>query len=314
MRYRLWGGLVVLPLLSVALVSFGCGGDNKSERPKAGGSSSGGVGKGESKGSGVSAAEATPIKATSFGTIKGKVTYNGEPPAREDLAPRMEGNANKSECLKGDHRDPTWIVGADKGVKNAVVWLRAPKGKYFDVPADHQKTEPTKVVDQPFCAFEPHVQVVFPSFFDEVTKKQKSTGEKLEVKNSASFTHNTDWTPKDNLMDTGANKIIASGSTIELPIFKSAPPTKKGLEQMMALKCDIHKWMTGYIWAFDHPYAAVTKDDGTYEIKNVPAGEELLIVAWHEPDAYLGDKGHSGETVAALKPNETREVNFTASK
>jgi hypothetical protein len=315
MRYQWWGGLVVLPLLSVALVSLGCG-DNKTDKPvgKAAGSGSGTVGKGDSRGGGGSTAEATPIKATSFGTIKGKVTYVGDPPVRADIA-IPDNNKDKSECLKGDHKDPTWIVSADKGVKNAVVWLRAPKGKYFDVPADQQKpADMTKKVDQPFCAFEPHVQILFPSVYDEATKKQKKTGQVFEVVNDASFTHNTNWNPKDSLLDSNGNEILSPKQERKIEVFKSASPSKKGLEQLLSLKCNIHQWMTGYVWAFDHPYAAVTNDDGTYEIKNVPAGEELIIVAWHEPDMYLTKGANKGDAVQPLKANETREIDFTASK
>jgi hypothetical protein len=40
--------------------------------------------------------------------------------------------------------------------------------------------------------------------------------------------------------------------------------------------------MDGYIWALDTPYAAVTGADGTFEIRNIPAGDELQLVVWHE--------------------------------
>jgi hypothetical protein len=312
MRSRFWGSLLLLPFLTGALVTLGCGSDKGTDRPKP--AAGGGGSKGDSKASSsASASEATPIKPTAFATIKGKVTYAGDPPARADIA-IPDNNKDKSECLKGDHKDPTWIVSADKGVKNAVVWLRAPRGKYFDVPADQQKPgEMTRKVDQPFCAFEPHVQVLFPSFYDDATKKQKKTGQVFEVVNDANFTHNTNWSPKDSLLDSNGNEILAPKQDRKIEVFKSASPTKKGLEQLLSLKCNIHQWMTGYVWAFDHPYAAVTNDDGTYEIKNVPAGEELIIVAWHEPDMYLKG-GPKGEPVAALKPNEVKDIDFTASK
>ena len=45
------------------------------------------------------------------------------------------------------------------------------------------------VLDQPCCAFEPHVLVVYPSYFDG--KKIDLTGQVLLVKNDAKFNHNT---------------------------------------------------------------------------------------------------------------------------
>jgi len=40
--------------------------------------------------------------------------------------------------------------------------------------------------------------------------------------------------------------------------------------------------MKGYAKVFDHPVAVVTKEDGTCEIKNAPAGVVLDLVYWHE--------------------------------
>jgi hypothetical protein len=55
--------------------------------------------------------------------------------------------------------------------------------------------------------------------------------------------------------------------------------------------------MKGYIRIFNHPYYAVTADDGTFEIKDAPAGEYRIAV-WHEgmgwvafDDADAGKKG-----------------------
>jgi hypothetical protein len=39
--------------------------------------------------------------------------------------------------------------------------------------------------------------------------------------------------------------------------------------------------MGGYLVAFDHPYFAVTDEDGAFSIANVPAGTYRLTV-WHE--------------------------------
>ena len=105
--------------------------------------------------------------------------------------------------------------------------------------------------------------------------------------------------------------------TRPIEVFKSARPDKKGLEQLLSLKCNIHQWMTGYVWAFDHPYAVVTGEDGTYEIKNVPAGTELTIVAWHEPDMYLLPQGkgtNRGDAIGPLNANDMKTVDITVSK
>ena len=45
--------------------------------------------------------------------------------------------------------------------------------------------------------------------------------------------------------------------------------------------CDVHPWMRSYIAVLSHPFFAVSKEDGTYEIKGLPAGD-YEIEAWHE--------------------------------
>jgi hypothetical protein len=73
------------------------------------------------------------------------------------------------------------------------------------------------------------------------------------------------------------------------------------------LNCDIHKWMEGYIWVLETPYAAVTKDDGTYEIKGIPAGAEVMVVTWHEAGGW--GEGGSGGKKMTLKEGDN-EFNF----
>ena len=52
-------------------------------------------------------------------------------------------------------------------------------------------------------------------------------------------------------------------------------------EVMIPVGCDVHPWMRSYISVLDHPFFAVTKDDGTYEIKDLPAGD-YEVEAFHE--------------------------------
>lgn len=45
--------------------------------------------------------------------------------------------------------------------------------------------------------------------------------------------------------------------------------------------CEIHEHMRAFIIVVDNPYFATAGEDGSYEIKNVPAGKYNLV-AWHE--------------------------------
>ena len=55
--------------------------------------------------------------------------------------------------------------------------------------------------------------------------------------------------------------------------------------QPIKVNCDVHKWMEAFVWALDHPFAAVTKADGTFEIKGIPPGA-VKVVVWHEPEMF----------------------------
>ena len=44
--------------------------------------------------------------------------------------------------------------------------------------------------------------------------------------------------------------------------------------------------MSGVVFVQDHPYMAVTDEDGKFEIKNLPAGKHTFKV-WHEKVGYL---------------------------
>ncbi len=285
-RYRLWGAIFLVPALVALLSTLGCGGGNNKGGGTGGGTTGGGAQ--SSKGEGTRSSgptkgdKTTALEATETATLKGKVTYDGTPPPRRDftsLIEKMENPKDRSHCFKGEHSDETWVVGDDKGVKSVIVWLRAPAGKYFKIPEDMQMPKEAQV-DQPFCAFTPHVQAITTTVWDPKAKKQTSTGLVFKIKNSAPINHNTDWKGRVGL-NGGASQIIPAGKDLTIELFP-CKDTDVGGEDLINLRCDIHKWMTGKIAVFDHPFHAVTDEHGNYEIKNAPAGVPLSVVYWHE--------------------------------
>lgn len=51
-----------------------------------------------------------------------------------------------------------------------------------------------------------------------------------------------------------------------------------GIAQPVQIGCAFHGGMQAWVLVFDHPFFAVTKPDGKYEFKNVPAGKYRLDV------------------------------------
>jgi len=250
-----------------------------------------------------STGEKTPVDATATATIKGKVVYDGTPPTPESLVKVMTEHQDHDMCLAGDTKNPLWIVGADKGVENVVVWVRAPEGKYLKTPDKLQARTDKVKMDQPHCAFEPHVVAFSPTFYDAASKKQKKTGEIFDVLNSSPKNHNTTWSG-NRLFNSGDNKIIASKTDYVIDGAPSKPDAVGG-EDLLNISCDIHKWMTAKAAVFDHPYYAVTNAKGEFEIKDVPAGSELVLCVWHESMDPSSLKGAKKENIT-LKAGETK--------
>src|SRR5438105_15820970 len=105
-RFRLLGTILMLPVLGVVLATAGCGGDKKAT--ETGGSKKTETSK-EKKGDTSTTAASGPktaLKPAGFATIKGKITYDGDPPPPADIR-IPDDNKAKAYCLTGPHTDPT---------------------------------------------------------------------------------------------------------------------------------------------------------------------------------------------------------------
>jgi hypothetical protein len=244
----------------------------------------------KARGTQPSAAGKVELKASLDGVIRGKVVLEGDMPAIAQVA-TMAAHTDHDRCLAGEDFEKIeqkWIIGKDKGVANVVIFLRAPQGKYFPIKDEDKHRSDEVVVRQPHCAYVPHVSAAFPSYFDG--KGQTRTGQTFVVENNATFNHNTSW--KGDPIKTGVgNRNLKAGDKLPIELQPEANP--------IALACDVHSWMTAKVWAFDHPYFAVTKMDGTFEFKNAPTGVEVGLVAWHEAAGYF----HGGKEGTKMKFN-----------
>ena len=182
--------------------------------------------------------------------ITGVVTFDGAVPAAEPWA-----GASNPECKALRPATIQLVKVQDRKVEEAFVYVKEglPKGSY---------STPTTSVpfDQKGCEFSPRVFGVM-------------AGQDIAGNNSDKLLHN-----------------------VKSPEFNQAFPfnTKKDMKLndaavMSTIKCDVHPWMRAYAGVMEHPYFAVTRADGSFEIKGLVDGEYTVAV-WHEKLAGASTK------------------------
>jgi plastocyanin len=182
------------------------------------------------------------------GAIIGKVIFTGTPPALDPL--NMTSDA--ACAASGDDR-PEVVVVNNGRLKNVFVYVKGAGVDDYRFPVGGPVT-----LDQKGCRYVPHVLGV-------------QAGQAVRITNSDQTAHNVHPTPKRN---DGFNISQAQGDPALERTFTSE-------EVMIPVQCNQHNWMRANIGVLDHPFFAVTDDDGSFSIKNIPPGDYQLVF-WHE--------------------------------
>ena len=182
----------------------------------------------------------------SAATIKGNVRYSGTRVEKKTFPVTIDQYLCGKEKEAGD-----LVLSSANGIRNVVVSLNGvPAGSKAPVnPA------PAKM-DQKQCVFVPRVVVV-------------PAGGTVEFLNSDRLLHNVRGGGKDN---PPFNRAQPHARTIAIG-FKSP--------EVLRVDCDLHSWMRGWIVVAEHPFYAVTNEDGEFVFENVPPGKYKLQ-AWQE--------------------------------
>lgn len=184
---------------------------------------------------------------TDGGSITGKVTYAGSAPEKKMLEITKDVNV----CGKATHFDESVVVGDGGGLANVVVHItNISKGKGMEALGE-------AVLDQHGCAFVPHVSVV-------------AAGAELTILNSDGVLHNIHTYGEKN-----------KPVNVAQPGFKKKMKQTFSEEEVFRIACDVHNWMGGWVAVAGHPYYAVTGEDGSFELKDVPAGT-YTVEFWQE--------------------------------
>lgn len=206
----------------------------------------------------AASASVSAAQAAEWGSLKGRFVYDGDAPTPLKL------NVNKDVAVCSKHApvDESLVVGSDGGLGNVLIYVRSKKK--LDVHPDYQQEADAKVsLDNKGCRFEPHIALM-------------RTSQTLEIKNSDPVGHNT---KADCVKNTSFNILIPSGETLDRKLTREETvPIKVG--------CNIHPWMTGFVLVRNSPYMAITGEDGSFEIKNIPAGKHEFQL-WQEKSGYL---------------------------
>lgn len=249
--------------LMMAVGAVACGGGGSSE--SAGGAPAAPVASGTGP----------RVDAATAGEVKGTVTVDGPVPANAII--KMGADPVCARENSGEQHQETYTVGSDgKSLANVFVYVKDGLGNHtYDVPAD------PVVLEQKGCRYTPHVFGL-------------QIGQKLQVVNADPTLHNIHASPAQNAEFNFGQSLQGQKN------FTPRPFTTK--EVMVPFKCDVHGWMNAYVGVLDHPYFAVTKTDGAFDLKTLPPGTYTLE-AWHEKLGTATQQVTVGE-------KETKTVDF----
>jgi len=217
---------------------------------------------------GVSAAAvANPNPAG--GTITGKVTYTGTPAKMKPIDMSKEPS-----CAKVYTTPPTAetvVTGPGDTLGDVVVYISA------GAPDDPAPST-AAVFTQKGCRYIPHVLAL-------------QVNQELKIVNEDQTSHNIHPLPK---LNREWNKSQPPGT----------PPISEKYDkaEFIPVKCNVHPWMHGNFAVLKNSHYAVTGENGSFTLPNLPPGK-YTVTAWQES---YGDQSQD----VTISGGETKTVNF----
>ncbi len=178
------------------------------------------------------------------GTIEGYVIYKGKKLLKNK---RKLITKDKKVCGRGFKVDKVYVLGNNKGVKNAVVFIQD-----INIPSNNNV-----LLVQKKCEFHPRIIAL-------------TAGDNLIVKNEDPVKHEA----------TGVQDFE---TIFKLSQHKKGMIDKVQLDKpgVVKITCSIHGWMLAWAIVSPNPFHSITNEKGKFIIKNVPEGNYTLKM-WHE--------------------------------
>lgn len=195
-----------------------------------------------------------PLAAEETGTLRMQFVYDGEVPKR----PALDINKDQAFCGKHDLKNESLIVNpTNKGIKNVVLFIKT--GRRGTELPEYEPVNKTHVLANENCRFEPRIVIA-------------RVGDTLKVTNPDEVGHNANVSFFRN---DPANPMIPVGGEHLIELKQPEPSA-------MPITCNIHPWMKAFLVVTEHPFAAVSDDDGVIEIEGLPVGTKLMFQLNHE--------------------------------
>jgi hypothetical protein len=195
----------------------------------------------------TTAPQAAPAAATGTASVSGKISFDGTPAPPEKV--KLSADPKCAEMHK-DGLERQAVKVKDGGVADVLVYVKSGLSGSYSAPQ-----EPV-LLDQHGCDYSPHMVAMM-------------AGQPLKIRNSDDTLHNIHPRPQVNTeFNIGQPRQgMESLKTLDKP------------EMLIPVGCDVHPWMRAYISVLSNPFYAVTGEDGTFQIKGLPAGEYEIEAA-----------------------------------
>ena len=187
--------------------------------------------------------------------IVGEIRFEGKPARRKPI--RMGADPYCSKAHDKKILNESMIVTGEGLVKNVFVYVKSGVSGKFTAP------QTPFVMDQVGCMYRPHVAGVM-------------AGQPLLIKNSDNTLHNVK-------MNSSNNGSFNEGMPVKGMVLNKVLSKP---EMGVGFKCDVHPWMSAYLYIMRHPFFSVSDVEGRFEIVGLPPGTYTLE-AIHESKKIL---------------------------